>query len=633
MPLPQDHISANTPMGATLVGEQGVTFRVWAPNATAVHAIGDFNGWARDDSSLLTKTTARGDWTGFVANARERQQYLFHVAGERGTADKRDPYARELTPNWPGSNCIITRTDRYPWHDAQFRTPKYHDMIVYQLHVGTFTGSGLAISNFLDVARRVPYLSALGVTAVQLLPVVEFTSENSMGYNGTDFFSPEMDYGIDDADLQPYVDDVNALFAQRGAAAISVRDAHGASAQLKILIDLLHVWGMAVILDVVYNHAGPGFNEGSIEYFDLQQNDRLYFIDKEIAGGKAFAFRREEVRQFLIDNAEFYIHEFHMDGFRYDEVSEIDRAGGADGWLFCQDLTDRVRALKPDALQNAEYWNVNPHVVASRTVNGAGFDTTQHDGLRIAIRHVIGQASGGGNAYVELQRVANELWPRGFQYAWQAVTCVENHDRVYRDSPTEKREERMPRVADPSNPRSVWAQGRSRVATGLILTAPGIPMLFMGQEILEDKRWDDYRKSGLLVWWDGLNSDRAMQDFHRFTTDLIRIRHRHPALRSNTVEVLHCSNDDRVLAYQRWLEGIGRTVVVVTSLNDSALFDYRLRFPLDGEWLEVFNSDYYEQFPNPHTVGNGGRVFASGGSAAVTIPRNSILVFARDAGD
>ena len=633
MPLQQTHISAGTPMGANLIGQQGATFRVWAPAAQAVHVAGDFNGWARDDSSLLVKLNARGDWAGFVPNAREGQQYLFHVRGETGSRDKRDPYARELTANWPDSNCILRRADRYPWHDAQFHTPKYHDMIVYQLHVGAFTGSGPAIANFLDTARRVPYLSALGITAVQLLPIVEFTSPNSMGYNGTDYFSPEIDYGIEDADLPPYLADVNALFAARGAVPIALDDARGASAQLKILVDLLHVYGIAVILDVVYNHAGGGFTPGSIEFFDLQRNDPLYFIDFDIAGGKAFAFWREAVRQFLIDNALFYLREFHVDGFRYDEVSHIDRAGGANGWLFCQDLTDSVRTAKPDALQNAEYWPVNTHVVTPRTVNGAGFDVTQHDGLRIAVRAAIEQAAGGRDAHVDLQRVADVLWPHGFARAWQAVTCVENHDRVYRDSTRERREKRIPSLADGSNPRSFWAESRSRVATGIILTAPGIPMLFMGQEILEDKQWHDDRAAANLIWWDGLATDRAMRDFHRFTTDLIRVRHRHPALRSDRLEVLHCSNHDRVLAFQRWLDGVGRTVIVVVSLNEGTLFDYRLRFPLDGEWLEVFNSDVYQQFPNPNPAGNGGRIFATNGTATITIPANAILVFARDGGD
>jgi 1,4-alpha-glucan branching enzyme len=628
MPLAQDHISANTPMGGHLIGDQGATFRVWAPAASAVYVAGEFNGWVHDDSSRLVKISARGDWAGFVPNARDRHQYLFHIEGERGSAWKRDPYARELTPNWPDSNCILRKPDGYPWHDTQFRTPRYHDMIVYQLHVGTFAGTGAATANFLDAAKRVPYLSALGITAVQLMPVVEYTSPRSMGYNGTDFFSPEMDYGIDDAHLGPYVAEINRLFTARGAAPITVENAHGASAQLKILVDLLHVYGIAAILDVVYNHAGPGFTPGSIEYFDLQQNDRLYLVDAEVAGGKAFAFWREEVRQFLIDNARFYISEFHFDGFRYDEVSEINHKGGANGWLFCQDLTGSVRTLKPDALQNAEYWNVNPHVVAPRTSNGAGFDTTQHDGLRDAIRAAVEQASYGATARVDMQRIANILWPHGFSRAWQAVTCVENHDLVYRG-----RGKRIPAIADGSSSRTFWAESRSRVATGLLLTAPGIPMLFMGQEILEDKQWHDDRAPGNLIWWDGLDTDRAMRDFLRFTTDLIRVRHRHPALRSDTVDVLHCSNDSRVLAFQRWLEGAGRTVVVVASLNDTALFDYRVRFPLDGEWLEVFNSDVYQQFPNPSPAGNGGRIRADGGAASITIPANSILVFARDGGD
>jgi 1,4-alpha-glucan branching enzyme len=268
---------------------------------------------------------------------------------------------------------------------------------------------------------------------------------------------------------------------------------------------------------------------------------------------------------------------------------------------------------------------------------GAGFDATQHDGLRNAIRAALRQASGGGGATVSMDAIAASLWPAGFPRDWQAVTCVENHDLVYWT-----REDRLPRLADGGNPRSWYARSRSRVASALLLTAPGIPMLFMGQEFLEDKRWSDSRLPEYLLWWGGLEGgDKAVQDHLRFMQEIIRTRHRFPALRRGRVNPFHVHNDNRVLAFHRWIEGEGRDVVVVASLNDCTFYNYAIGFPCEGRWTEVFNSDVYDNYVNPWGSGNGGGIWASAApthglpcSASIVIPANAVLVFARDgAGD
>jgi 1,4-alpha-glucan branching enzyme len=164
-------------------------------------------------------------------------------------------------------------------------------------------------------------------------------------------------------------------------------------------------------------------------------------------------------------------------------------------------------------------------------------------------------------------------------------------------------------------------------------------MIFMGEEFYEDKQWSDSAADS-LIYWDGLSSDRTMTDFHRFTRELIWLRRRHPALRSEGIATVAMDDYNRVLAYQKWVPGIGRDVIVVASLNESTLYGYRIPFPSRGYWLEVFNSDVYENWVNPNVAGNGGGIDASGGghhglpaSADITIPANSLLVFARDGGD
>ena len=190
--------------------------------------------------------------------------------------------------------------------------------------------------------------------------------------------------------------------------------------------------------------------------------------------------------------------------------------------------------------------------------------------------------------------------------------------------------------------RSWYARSRARVATGLLITAPGIPMLFMGQEFFENKPWSDnpVTAPGNLIWWDGLLTDKTMIDFLRFTQELISIRRHHPALRGEQINVFHIHNQNRIIAFHRWLEGIGRDVVVVASLNESTFYSYYLGFPVPGYWFEVFNSDVYDNWVNPLRAGNGGSIIANESplhglpsSASIVIPANSILVFARDTGD
>ncbi|HLQ22361.1 MAG TPA: alpha amylase C-terminal domain-containing protein, partial [Gemmatimonadales bacterium] len=172
---------------------------------------------------------------------------------------------------------------------------------------------------------------------------------------------------------------------------------------------------------------------------------------------------------------------------------------------------------------------------------------------------------------------------------------------------------------------------------------PGIPMLFMGQEFLEDKQWSDdpANHPGTLIWWEGLNAgEKPMVDHLRFTQELLWLRRRHPALRGEPINVYHCHNDNRIIAFHRWLDGVGRDAVVVASLNEATFHDYALGFPIRGAWKEVFNSDLYDNWVNPWTSGNGGGVSADGPSlhglptsARIVIPANGLLVFARDDGD
>ncbi len=644
--ISQANITPATPMGATLVAG-GATFRIWAPRAQAVYVNGVFGGAGRNTQTndLMMFRDQNGYWAGFLAGAADGDLYHFYVIGQGSSGYKRDPYAREMArdADFPQCSCVIRAGSAYPWHDANFVTPDYSNMIVYQAHIGTYSPASLgAASTFLDLIEKIEYLVALGVNVLQPLPVDELETTPSLGYNGADYFSPDFPYAVyDPAAINAHLTTINRLLAQKGQPSLQPGDIANAPAQLKAMIDLCHLYGIAVVADVVYNHAG-GFSgdDQSLYFFDRatngNNNQSLYFTDQGLAGGLSFALWNQDVRQFIIDNALFYLSEFHVDGFRYDEISALLQMNGSSGWSFCCDLTGTVRFVKPRVIQNAEHWPVDPVIVAPVSSGGAGFDVLQHDGLRLAIRGAISQSSYGSGAAVDMDSIAANLYPPGFPNAWQAVTCVENHDivKVGQDL-------RIPALADGSNSRSWYARSRSRVATALLLTSPGIPQIFMGQEFLEDKQWSDDPASPNLIWWNGVNgADQAMVDHLRFTQDAIRLRWSQPALRGESVRAFHVHDGNRVLAFHRWLEGSGRDVIVVATLADSTWYGYEIGFPSAGTWLEVFNSDVYDNWVNPQVAGNGGSVNVTGSpmhgfpaSASVVIPANGVVVFARDAGD
>jgi 1,4-alpha-glucan branching enzyme len=638
MAASQKNVNDNTPMGANLV-LKGATFRVWAPNALEVYILGDFNNWQKDKKSLLVCNSS-GHWMGFVPTAKRGQQYWYWVVGNGGSGPKRDPYARALSDSedpleW---KCILEKAD-FPWHDSGYLTPQFSDFVIYQLHVGTFYTPALPTGGtFLDVVSKIPYLADLGVTALQLLPIQEFETTFSEGYNGVDYFSPEMSFAIPDDKLLTYLVEVNGLLASKGLEPYVAEDLQGAPNQLKALVDLCHCFGLAVMFDVVYNHAGGGFDDHSMYFFDRQantddNNNSLYFTSQGFVGGLVFDYSKPDVQAFLINNASFFIEEYHVDGFRYDEVSTIDHLGQPDGWNFCQNLTSTMKFLKPQAINHAEYWQVNPLIVQN-IPQGAGFNTTLTDGLRNAIRDIISNASQPDERPLNMDTLAASMWPQGFDHEWQFVQGPENHDLVYRGNSL-----RIASLADPSNSRSWYGRSRSRIATAICLTAPGIPMLFMGQEFLEAQQWADDIKDypELLLNWQGLSAgDKQMQDHLRFTGDLVKLRWQYPALRDGGFSVIHTNDDNRVCAFHRWVEGEGMDIMVIIHLSTFDRYAYRIGFPWGGIWREVFNSDVYEDWVNPNVRGNGGQItsdeqFYDGlnFSAALTLPANGILVFAR----
>src|SRR5215208_4076273 len=183
MAASQQHIDANTPLGANLTSD-GATFRAWAPAARAVYLALKYRAGTAPETfpkhagDLLVRD-AQGFWAGFVPGIADGDLYRFYVVGTGSEGFKRDPYARELEFNgYPDCNCIVRDADAYPWHDAGFRPPAFSDLIIYQFHIGVFYAKDAAgkdirphrVCKILDVVDRIEYFADLGVNAVYAAP-------------------------------------------------------------------------------------------------------------------------------------------------------------------------------------------------------------------------------------------------------------------------------------------------------------------------------------------------------------------------------------------------------------------------------------------------------------------------------
>jgi 1,4-alpha-glucan branching enzyme len=658
MVVTQDGINSDTPMGANLT-KTGATFRVWAPGATAVYvALNADATYTPAAGDLLAKDAASGHWTGFISGVTEGTAYRYWIVGAGSSGFKRDPYARELrypagTEDYANSNCIIRDPDGYQWVSPPFNTPPFNQLVVYQFHIGVYfaedqNGNDMRtdrVSKLFDALDRIPYIADLGFNAVQPLPFVEYWTENSLGYNGTDLFSPEMDYCVSPTDplfATLYLPRINGMLAAKGQGPKTIAELSSNVNQLKLFIDLCHLYGIAVITDVVFNHAGGSFNDQSLDFLDRPTSpgsgNSLYFNKSGVqwSGGKVFDYSEPDVCEFLINIARMFINEYRVDGIRYDEVRVIRWYGG---WFFAQGLTNTVRYFKSNCVQIAEFWDDDRPTAINSPPGGMGFDLEYEDRFREAVRSVLGQAAGGAAAPLNWDAVHDTLYTRsGDPAAWRQYQMLESHDVVY--DPHSDKEPRIAALAGGGDARSWYATSRSRVANGLLLTAPGVPMYFMGQEILEDKYWNDWpHASNLFVYWKGLEgADKKVSDFHGFTRDLIWLRRTYPGLTGEGLNVFHVHNGNRIIAFHRWVPSVGYDIVVVASLNEYTFYDrsYQLGFPVSGHWDEVFNSDIYENWVNPNSQGNYGGITADGPglhgfsqSAGVTIPANGLLVFAK----
>jgi maltooligosyltrehalose trehalohydrolase len=424
--------------------QDGARFRVWAPAARSVELIPE--GPRHRGAPVPLARDGDGFFTARLAGFGPGDRYRYRVDGNGPFPD---PASRFQPEGVHGPSEIVDPT-RFAWTDGRWRGVRPDELVIYELHVGTFTLEG----TFAAAAQRLPALAELGVTAVEIMPVADFPGTRNWGYDGVSLFAPARCYGTPD--------------------------------DLRRLVDEAHRLGLAVLLDVVYNHLGPDGNY-------LGAFSPYYFnAAHQTPWGGALNFggaHSGPVREFFLQNALHWLHEYHLDGLRLDAIHAIVDEGPRH---IIAELAARVHADFPERprLLTAEDDGNRAALIRPAREGGWGLDSVWADDFH---HHLRRRLAGDHESYFQdftgdLEDIAATLrqgWfftgqhsrlrngPRGTDPAGlppsRFIVCIQNHDQVGNRALGDRLNHNISPAA-------------YRAASALLLCAPQTPLLFMGQE-------------------------------------------------------------------------------------------------------------------------------------------------------
>jgi malto-oligosyltrehalose trehalohydrolase len=430
------HRHHELPFGAELT-DDGVRFRLWAPRAHQVELLLENTG----HPALPMNPEPDGWFSLATAEAGPGSRYRYRVDGSVYP----DPASRCQPDGVHGTSEVIDPR-AFAWRDAEWQGRAWHELVIYELHLGTFSDTG----DFTGAIAQLDHLAELGVTAVELMPIAEFPGRRNWGYDGAQWFAPSSCYGRPE--------------------------------ELKALIDECHAHGIAVVLDVVYNHFGP---EGN--YLHAIAPD--FFTERHhTPWGAAINYagpRRRPVREFVIHNALYWLEEFHLDGLRFDAVHAIFDDSEPDivtelAETICRHLTGREVHLILENDHNearrlvrdyTAQWNDDVHHALHVLVTGEdrGYygdyadRPIEHLGRALAIGFAY---QGEASAHRHGQQRGE---PSGHLPATAFVSFLQNHDQIG-NTPFGNRI------------GTVASEPLVHAAIAIVLLSPQIPMLFMGEE-------------------------------------------------------------------------------------------------------------------------------------------------------
>jgi len=375
----------------------------------------------------------------------------------------------------------------------------------------------------------------------------------------------------------------------------AIEDEFGGPDRFRQFVNDAHQRGIAVIVDVVYNHLGV--SAGDMWDFDgWSENGKggIYFYNDWRShtswGETRFDYGRGEVRQYLRDNALRWLEERFADGLRWDSVGSIrnvydqnnDPAHDIpDGWSLMQWISSLIAQRQPWKISIAEDMKDNEWITKTVGAGGAGFSSQWGSRFVYTVRDAI---IGPDDSARDMYSVSNVIGQYYNNDAFQRVIFTESHDADANGA------QRVPEMISPGKADSWYAKKRSTLGAAVVLTAPGIPMLFMGQEFLS---WGYFDPNQPLDW----SHARTFSGILQLYRDLIHLRrnwfNNTRGLRGKNTNVHHHNDTDKVIAFHRWDQGgNGDDVIVVLNFGNRGYQNYTIGFPRSGHWQVRFNSDW-----------------------------------------
>ena len=605
---------SNLPLGAIInkTGSNvtGVTFRVWAPNATNVVVKGGFNGWG---DTPMTKDSSTGYWSANVTTARPGQEYKYFLKwpGNTNGSWRVDPRAVWVR----NGNSVIYDPTAFDWGSVSRPIIPVGKQVMYEMHIGTFYDSNPADGRpgtFDDAILRLDYLQRLGINVLALMPVNEFGGDFSWGYN------PEHVYAIESA--------------------------YGGPDGLKRFVKAAHQRGMKVQIDVVHNHYNPG-GEG---LWDFDGSSNIYFFpDNRITTpwGSRPNYDLTEVRNFIQDNIRLMLDQFQVDGFRWDSPQNIlgyHSAGTSanpdtvlpGGKSLLMGVNRMIHEQYPGCWSIAEDAGL---LAVNETFSGfPGADFYQalvvtdsldsFDGhWQTSFHNIITPEIATNNPTVGLIQSKVSGWsePPGYR-----VIFTDNHDKAG----DLNQSQRLPNRMVPLDPLGKLSRKKILLNAALTMTAPGTPMILMGQEFLATGAFSSgsSANNARLNWVAGSSQHRIMRA-HR---DLIQLRETLPALQKSDLSTAagFINEAQDLMAYWR-LGGVSAEHLVVLYNFSNQDTPVQLPFPTTGTWYVRFNSDWKVYGPDfgdigPSTDSVNATLQGSTVLAGLTIAAQSVVIFA-----
>jgi 1,4-alpha-glucan branching enzyme len=676
-------------------GERGLGFAVWAPNAEAVEVVfgNPASGYIADDGSGIDPSKpvialAKGEEGVWAASPGDHPDlarfedfvgapYMYRIRKEGGSIAYRtdlhsrlqlgkgdvNPHGKPYTGHARELDGVVScsvvvdpgRVSAEPTGEAagdgpphessageefwqnefNHATPFPHrvdELVIYELHVGSLGYGKSRPGNFDDAIALLDYLTELGVNAVELLPIAEANGTRTWGYGNSHHFA--------------------------------IQSSAGGPEKFREFVLACHQRGIAVIVDVVYNHYVPDGERAQWHYDSDQEEHNIYYwyegrvsdypsadggyLDN-MSSGYAPRYHEEMVRKLFISSAVALVVDFHVDGFRVDQTTSIHgynvvhadgrAAGNANvaGAKFLRELARTLRLIRPATLLTCE--DHSDWVLVTEHPDGAGlgFDATWYSNF---YHHLIGDtgrgseyanllftAGMGGDGPLAMDRFASALAATGRK----TVVYHESHDEA--GNSEHSRRTLMAAVAagrgapPPTGELRRIAEARCRFVAGMSLLSAGTPMFLMGEEVgaVKDFTFDGFVENRENLLGERLGQGRYLFRFYR---DLIRLRRRHNTFATPNLEIVLAHNQDRVLAFHRW-KGPEHYLVVAT-LSDGGWpdgYDLKAQSLPPGRWREIFTSD--SSWYDGSGVGNQEELHSSAGKLVLKLPARGFVVLRR----